>query len=385
MSTISEVHPLSKKILKNHFLCDSCLGRLFAKKLKVSSNRILGKKLKKNISKTKECFICKNLFDNLAPFLKLMIDSSSDYGFSSFVVGAKLKPSIIERDDYIRSHYKLIGIDSIKTAITQDLSKNFSRKTNKNFDFLDPDLTFTINFKEETCHLRTKQISLQGRYKKLKRGIPQKQKPCMNCLGKGCRTCQFHGIDKFESIEGKISEILFQKFGGTIAKFSWIGGEDKSSLVLGSGRPFFVRIQNPISRKIKFSKILKLDSIEIHGLKVIHDIPKKPLAFFSTIQLEVNSENEIKSDSLKNLKKLKKIPIAVYENSGKHSEKKIFDIKYKKKSKNIFSINIEAEGGLPVKRFVSGDNVSPSISQIIKDKCTCEKFDFLQIQMITNN
>ena len=49
-----------------------------------------------------------------------MLDVSSNYSFSSFSVGAMIKPSIIDRDDYIRSKYKLKGIDSVKT----DISKN---------------------------------------------------------------------------------------------------------------------------------------------------------------------------------------------------------------------------------------------------------------------
>lgn len=385
MSSINEILPLSQEILKKHFLCDSCLGRLFSKKLKLSSNSRLGKKLKKNFPKTKDCFICKNMFDNLNPYLKLMIDSSYDYGFSTFVVGAKIKPSVIDRDDYIRSYYKLKGIDSVKTAITHQLSQAFTRKTKKKFDYLDPDLTFEINFKDETCNLRTKQISLQGRYKKLERGLPQKQKPCTNCMGKGCRTCNFHGMDNFESIAGKISEFLFRKLGGTIAKFTWIGGEDKSSLVLGSGRPFFVKIQNPSKRKTQFPSKLKLNSIEINDLKIIREVPKKSYQFISTIKIKVNSKNEINSSVLKNLKNLSKVPIVIYENSGKRYEKKIFDIKYKKNSKNLFTVTIRAEGGLPIKRFVSGENVSPGLSQIINNKCRCREFDFLQIQMITNN
>ena len=54
-------------------------------------------------------------------------------------------------------------------------------------------------------------------------------------------------------------------------------------------------------------------------------------------------------------------------------------------SENTFTLSIDAEGGLPIKRFVSGDDVFPGVSQIIDNTCACEHFDFLQIQMITNN
>jgi tRNA U54 and U55 pseudouridine synthase Pus10 len=48
-------------------------------------------------------------------------------------------------------------------------------------------------------------------------------------------------------------------------------------------------------------------------------------------------------------------------------------------------LTIIAEGGLPIKRFVIGDNVVPGVSQIIENNCKCDEFDFLEIKMITNN
>ena len=231
MSNYQKIIPVANKILQKHELCDNCLGRLFSKKLHLISNKLLGRKLKKNTNYVKTCFICKNIFENLDHFLKLMLETSNNYSFSTFSVGALIKPSIVDRDDYIRSKYQLKGIDSIKTDITKELGKSFCKKTKKSIDFLDPDLTFTINLKDMSCQLRSKPLIISGRYIKTTRGIPQKQKSCTNCSGKGCRICEFHGISEFNSVEGVISQFLFGLFGGTTTKFTWIGGEDKSSLV----------------------------------------------------------------------------------------------------------------------------------------------------------
>jgi len=95
------------------------LGRLFSKQLHLSSNKLLGTKLKKDLDSSGNCYVCKNLFDNLDHFLKFMLDTSSDYFFTSFSVGAIIKPSIVDRDDFIRSQFKLKGIDSVKTDITK--------------------------------------------------------------------------------------------------------------------------------------------------------------------------------------------------------------------------------------------------------------------------
>ncbi len=380
MSDFQQIVPIANQIIKKHDLCDYCLGRLFSKQLHLSSNKLLGKKLKNNSNSVEKCYICKNLFDNLGHFLKLLIDTSSNYTFKTFSVGATIKPSIVDRDDFIRSQYKLKGIDSIKTDITKELGRLYSRKTKRVIDHVDPDVTFTVNLKEELCQLRSKSITLLGRYVKSKRGYPQKQRSCDNCFGKGCRICDFHGISEFNSVEGVISKLIFKKFGGTTAKFTWMGGEDQSSLVLGSGRPFFVKIQNPLKRKTTLSDIV-IDSIKLHNLKLVSESPKKSLKFSSTIRIKISTESSIDSKCLKKLKDLTNDPVIVYEKSGKRSEKKVFEIKYKKNSKNTFTLMIKTEGGLPIKRFVIGDDIIPNISKILGTSCTCEEFDFLDVEV----
>jgi len=309
-----------------------------------------------------------------------MLDTSSDYFFTSFSVGAIIKPSIVDRDDFIRSQFKLKGIDSVKTDITKELGKLYSRKTKKIIVHQDPEITFTVNLKDEICQLRSKSITIFGRYIKTKRGFPQKQKSCDNCLGKGCRACDFHGIAEFDSVEGVISKLIFKKFGGTTAKFTWIGGEDKSSLVLGSGRPFFVKIKNPNKRKSKLSNIT-INSIKLHKMKLVYESPKKSIKFNSTIKANISTKSHIESKNLKKLKDLTSIPVIVYEKSGKRTEKKIFEINYKKISKNQFTLKIKAEGGLPIKRFVIGDDITPNISEILQTSCECQEFDFLDVEV----
>ena len=380
MSNYQTVVPIANEIVKKYGLCDHCMGRMFSKQLGLSSNRLLGKKLNKTQPSSVKCYVCKNLFDNLKHFLNLMITSSSDYSYSSFSVGAMIKPSIVDRDDHIRSQYKLRGIDSIKTDVTKELGRSFSKKTRKLIDHLDSEITFTINLKDEFCQLRSKSVTFSGRYVKTLRGLPQKQKSCENCFGKGCRTCNFHGISEFDSVEGVISKFLFTTIGGTTAKFTWIGGEDKSSLVLGTGRPFFVKIQNPFKRNLQLSEV-DLHSLKLRHLNLVNESPKKPVKFNSSISVRISAESEINTINLKKLKDLTNNPVVVYDNSGKRSEKKVFDVKYRRNSKNTFTLEMKAEGGLPVKRLVSGDDVVPGISKILDVHCTCQEFDFLDVEV----
>ncbi|MAI01554.1 MAG: pseudouridine synthase [Nitrosopumilus sp.] len=384
MSNYPTVLSTSNEIIKKYNLCDYCLGRLFTKQLRLSSNKILGKKLKNGRESNHSCYICKNLFDNLDHFLKLMLDSSFDYKFRTFSIGTIIKPSIVDRDDALKSEFKLRGIDGIKSDITKELVKLFSKKTKKITNYIDPDIIFTVNLKEPSCNLRSKPIVISGRYTKSKRGYSQKQKSCDNCSGKGCRTCNFHGISEFNSVEGVISKLIFKKFGGTTTKFTWIGGEDKSSLVLGSGRPFIVKLQNPLKRKIKLSDYAS-DFISIFNLKIIDDSPKTPLKFSSLATIKISTDSKFDAENLKKLKNLKNSPIIVSEKSGRSYEKKIFDINYTKTSDQIILVKIRVEGGLPIKRFVIGNDVTPNISETIGTHCIPEEFDFLEIIVNDNN
>jgi tRNA pseudouridine synthase 10 len=374
----------AKIILNEYSLCQHCIGRLFAKKMGIISNQQLGGKIQNRLSlkPSKKCYICKETLSNLESIVNRMIEKSSDYKFSTFVVGAILKPSITDRDDQIRSKYKLQGIDSVKTAITKELSKKFQMKAKKKIDFLNPDLTFTFNFKDDSCELRSKTLIFSGRYIKKNRGLPQKQTPCTNCIGKGCLQCDNHGFSKFNSVEGNISKFLFEKFSGTLTKITWFGGEDKNSLVLGNGRPFFIKLFNPKKRIARFHKKYVLKELEIKNLKIISKIPKQVIPFRSKIELSILSEQNLNDTSLDNLKTIINSPITVYEKPSKRNQKLIYKIKFKKTSPKSFSFWITADGGLPIKRFVEGNNVFPNISELLGTNCKCKEYDILQVDLL---
>src|SRR5574341_2579728 len=285
MTSVNTIIPVAKKILKEHNLCNNCLGRLFASKLGLVSYQKLGKKIRSTLKKTspKRCFICKNMMAKLDTQLDKMLEMSHDYEFSSFLVGAILQPSILDRDDLIRSKFKLKGTNSIKCDINREIGKRFGRKTRTNVDYQNPDIVFTLDFKNEECEIKPKPVFLSGRYTKNIRSIPQKQKPCENCKGKGCYMCEFHGISEFESVEGKIAKLLYKKFGAQQIKITWIGSEDETSLVLGKGRPFFVKLVNPHKRTLRLAKKIPLDGVFLYDLKIIEKILSNIIRFRSKV------------------------------------------------------------------------------------------------------
>ena len=372
----------SKSILKECDLCDNCLGRFFINSTHLSSGKRLGNKIRNSINSraVTKCYICKNLLSNADLYVKMMQNASMGYEFSTFTVGAILKQSIIERDDKLRSKFHLHGVDGIKTAVTRELGKKFVSKTKKRIDHLLADITFTINFKTEQCNVKTKPIFLYGRYIKNKRGLPQKEKSCRDCKGKGCIFCNNHGIVSFDGVEGKISKFLYEKFKTERVKFTWIGGEDKTSLVMGNGRPFFAKLLSPKKRNIRLAKKSKLNEIMIHDLRKIDYIPNGSIHFKSKTKILISTKNNILSNKLKKLKHLTNIPIEITD-SNRQYKKTIYNLKYKKYSLQSFVVEIEADGGIPIKRFVDGSDVIPNISSIIGVQCSCKKFDINQIYL----
>ena len=372
----------SKSILKECDLCDNCLGRFFIHLTHLTSARRLGNKIRKSINSkaVTKCYICKNIFSSINLYVKMMQDTSFGYEFSTFTVGAILKQSIIERDDKLRSKFHLHGVDGIKTAVTRELGKKFVSKTKKRIDHLLADITFTINFKTERCNVKTKPIFLYGKYIKDKRGLPQKEESCQDCKGKGCIFCNNHGIVSFDSIEGKISKFLYEKFETDQVKFTWIGGEDKTSLVMGNGRPFFAKLLSPKKRNVRLAKKSNLDEIMIHALRKIDHIPNGSIRFKSKIKMLVLAKNGISSNKLKRLKQLVTVPIEITD-SNKHHKKTIHKLNYKKNSLQSFTVEIEADGGIPIKRFVDGFSIIPTISSLLGMQCSCEKFDINQIYL----
>ena len=357
----------SNEISKNYILCNFCSMRLTSKKTKELNQK---------------CFICKNIFEQIDDFVVRILESISSYEFSSFETGIIIKPSLIDRDDHIKSKFQLKGVNSIKSNINHELSKRLARKTKAKIDHVDSDLTIKVNFKDDLFEIKSKPIYIYGRYTKKSRTLAQKQSNCMNCLGKGCRTCNFFGLQNFNSIGGQITKFLIKKFDSEQVKINWIGGEEKSSLVVGNGRPFFAKVINPKRRKKTIRTKTKLEGIQLLELRKIDAPPKGQILFKSRIEIIVETDNPVNDRILNNLELLE-MPIHIHIDGKKSSSKKIYKIKSKKISSKLLKINIYADGGIPIKSFIQGSTVIPNFTHLLKNKCKCVQFDFKKIDVVS--
>ena len=369
------------KIFKNYDLCEYCAGRLISKFTGKPSSKLLGKKYLKKFCKSSDtkCYICKNIFQNLDIMLSNIYEKSNNIDFKTFNLGLTLKNSFLEKDDHIKSKFKIKGIENIKFGISKEMAKKISQKTKSKRILVDPEMFIQANFKDESCTIRTKPIFIYGRYNKKIRKLPQKQLSCKKCNGIGCHNCDFKGFENIESIEGKISNFLIKKFDGTQVKINWIGGEDQSSLVLGKGRPFFVKILNPKRRNRTLRKSLKLEDISLLDLKKISAQPKGSIPFKSKVSIIVDTKKPISLIQLKKLQILENSKIYDPSKDKKGNSRQIYEIHYKKLGKNSFLLDLFADGGISLKSFIQNSDVTPNVSELLENSCKCKSLDFKNI------
>ena len=136
---------------------------------------------------------------------------------------------------------------------------------------------------------------------------------------------------------------------------------------------------NPHKRNVSLPKKLDLDGISIHKIRIISKIPSDSVRFRTEVVMEIDAENEIAPNSLEELEKLGGQSVVLYENSGRKHKKVIYDIKLKRESGTSFKIMMKSDGGIPLKRFVAGHEIEPSISSILETNCKCKLFDFHKI------
>ena len=333
-----------------------------------------------------KCDICHGLMGQLDSIVEKTVATIVDknYEFDTFLIGATLPAQFYEREDQIRSRFKIRGKENIKKQLTRILGAKFAKITRRRVDYIIPDIVINLFINKQNyvdISIKSRSVILTGRYLKKRRGLSQKQTKCTECIGKGCVVCGNLGLSGYNSVEGIIAKELMSITKGHNLKFLWIGSEDHDSLVLGKGRPFFVRISNPKIRT--FKRNLKVGSDGIYAIinGKLDRLPDSLIQFITKTKILVQSETPVVKDSLKKLNTLVESTIEFKSNS-KIVKKKIYYLSAKKINDNRFNLTIVADSGITIKQLVGGQEyMKPNVSEIIGTKCECILFDILDIQI----
>lgn len=345
----------------NFYLCRTCWQRLGRARPFVSTV-------------DRKCYICKGLFSKVEIYARRIKKELKEYEFNNISVGVRISRDIQEREDELRSIFRIHGKPSIKSQFLNLLIKHIG---NSFIVGTNPELLIIVDTSTRNIEYISKSIYFYGRYTK-SQGISQRKKQCKICNGKGCEACKGKG-EIMPSVESFISKGLLGISRGRDVILTWLGREEPDSIVYPPGRPFIAEIKEPkkrnLMRTINFSGLL--GRITVTGT-FLAERPKHPI-LRQTLKLYL--EGDYNLDDIKRVEEFfSDREIQVLKGSGNKALKKVYYIKFDKGNKNVLEAEIDL--GIPPRRLVEGGIVSPSISEILKANVRCLKFDIVRVDEV---
>ena len=394
----------AKKTMLKYNLCDSCLGRIYAKIGRYSSNASRGELVRKELKikmqvESKNCSLCNGLISEIPIFTKLIYDSLKEYEYNTFLVGVIVDEDIILKEEEIFSYSKSENTESIKNELKREIGKKLEKTTKKIVDFKKPMIMAVIDTAYNIVDMQIESLYLYGKYQKFSRNIPQTKWFCKICRGKGCRKCKYTGKLYPDSVEELIAKFIIDITKGEDEKFHGAGREDIDVKMLGEGRPFIIEITNPKKRNIDLNQIMLKINKEYKQLIKIEKLRysnKDEIVRIKNSKFNKIYEITLKSDKIINIEKLKKVvqslrdltinqytPSRVaHRRAEMIREKKIYNCEIKAIENTIAKITLEAESGTYIKELVSGDDgrTTPSISEMLGTPCKVTELDVIEIK-----
>lgn len=326
------------------------------------------------------CFICKGISSRLGEVSEKIISRLDRLEFRTFSVGLMLPHGVQEGEDTLRSELKIRGGETIKSELAGRLAKAVVKgMRGKKVDRLHPDATVLVDIGDGSVAVTSRPLFLYGRYTK-PRGVAQRRLFCGECNGRGCETCKGTGYSTSPSVEGLVSKKLGVLLGSKKFKFTWFGSEDPDSVVFPPGRPMVIESKNPRRRHPPRAMRLRTGEggMSVSGIRVVTKKFEHPTFVFKT-RVVISAERRVPLEDVKRLQSDMRNAVVQYRNNkGRLVDKKIYFVKASARGKRI-TADIKLDGGLPVKRLVSGEAVSPSFSESMRMPLRCERFDIMGV------
>jgi tRNA pseudouridine synthase 10 len=395
-----------EEILKEKYVCDSCLGRNFAQLLSGLSNEQRGKILRNYLAmlidsgekidvdlsnfygikfhlnkikpqKPKKCSVCSNLFKELKKKVKLIEKKLRKYEYKTFLIGSKLTPELMEKEQEVWDRVGIYWCESIKTEINRVLGIQLERITGKKMNRKLPDITILFDLNDNSVELNVRSVFVYGKYQKLVRGIPQ--------------TKWKKKIFK-TSVQGVIEKPFLKQTKTKYSSFHGSGREDINVRCLG-WRPFVLELINPLNRKINLKKardrLKKSKKVRVKNLRIVkkdlvrkiksakYDKSYRAVIFFEKPVENLKTLNELNNTTIK-----QRTPIRVLRRrSDKIRKRRVKDIKYKILNKKKIELKITTQAGLYIKELITGDEdrTKPNVSNLLNNKVKKIELDVIKI------
>ncbi|MGZ8886751.1 MAG: hypothetical protein ACXW1A_00585 [Nitrososphaeraceae archaeon] len=309
-----------------------------------------------------------------------MIKFQENYSYRSFTIGSSLPYYMFDKEDYIRSRYKLKDREDIKSSFNFEIRNKFKSLSKKKLNLINPDIKINIFISgnnEYSITILSRSLYLLGRYNK-KKFMAQREK---NSLKNDPNGNDDKIISKKQTIETIIKKTLSNCIRSDRMVFTWYGSEDDNSQVLGKGRLFLIQLINPRERTIKINKVFTDDGMSFKIIEKRDIFGNIKRNFRIKNKIFIKASNPIDKIHLIKLMKLNNSIIS-YRYKSKTIYKKIYYIKFKKLDPFHLIINVECDSGLFLRQFVEGRNfIEPNISLVLHTQCECLKFDIMDISV----
>jgi tRNA pseudouridine synthase 10 len=298
-------------------------------------------------------------------------------------VGVSLPEGVQEREDELRSDLKLKGSETIKTQAARLVAHAVSDSLGKAVDKFNPDVTLIVHLGTGAVTLNAKSLFYYARYTKPS-GISQRRELCKHCGGVGCKRCKNTGYERTPSVEEQLRRKLAGYTDSERMKFTWLGSEDAESRVYAPGRPFLAEVKNPVKRKIprSFAARVKGGQISVTSGRVLPSRPVRLPSFRFMTEILATPASKVSKEQLVELRRaFRRTQVRFDRPYDRPVTKTVYSALAKQRGRRLI-IEAELDGGLPVKRFVSGELVSPSVSEVLKTEVRCRNFDICGVKEI---
>ena len=410
--------------MREGYICDHCLGRLYAnlltgmtnrergkivrrfialltdsgEKIKIDDSNLIGIKLRNVRLEKKEvgkCKICGNFFEEkIDDLVEKIVEEVKDIEFDTFLIGSIPTDEMLKNEEKIWEMVGVEYVESIKSEINREIGKKVRKILGKTHESKVPDVSIIVDLKRYRIKVGIRSLYIYGEYKKLKRGIPQAKWLCPNCRGKGCRKCKGTGKLYRTSVQEIIEKPLLKVTKGERTKFSGMGREDIDARCLDY-RPFVIEVVKPKVRKIKLKeierKINKSKMVKVRKLKfVTKDVIRriKSARVDKTYRAIVTFKRKIDPKKLAKLRELVKEPImqktplrVIHRRADKLRKRRVRSISWKILGKRKLELKIRGETGLYIKELINGDKgrTKPSVAEILENDVKDIKLDVVKI------
>lgn len=322
------------------------------------------------------CYICAGMMDRVDEMARLAAKRTHPYEFRTFAVGVSLPGGVQEREDELRSGLRLKGSETAKAQAAQLLAARVAASTRKRVDKKRPDVTVLADFEAGEVTVSSRPVYFYGRYTK-PAGISQRRMFCAQCRGGGCRKCRSTGFERMPSVEEALRRKLAAFTGSDRVIFSWLGSEDEESRVLPPGRPFVAEVKSPKTRRIqrRFRARVKGGVVTVSSGRMLPSKPVRLPPFKFLTRIRATAASKVSPEGLTELNaRFRRTQVTFERPNSRPAFKTVYRVSATARGRTLV-MDAELDGGLPVKRFVTGELVSPSVSEVLKTQVGCRSFD----------